>query len=59
MNLKYLIDENGKLVIPHGVTRIKSEEFLCNDDLTTVEIPKQCNSNRRLCIRRMYRINVH
>ena len=34
-----LIDENGKLVIPHGVTRIKSEEFLCNDDLTTVEIP--------------------
>ena len=40
MNLVDLIDENGKLVIPDGVTMIGSEEVRHNDDLlTSVEIP--------------------
>ena len=40
MNLVDLIDENGKLVIPDGVTMIGSEEVRHNDALlTSVEIP--------------------
>ena len=39
MNLIDLIDENGKLVIPEGVTKIESQAFSDNDNLTAVEIP--------------------
>ena len=45
MNLVDLIDENGKLVIPDGVTMIGSEEVRHNDDLlTSVEIPNSVTS---------------
>ena len=39
MNLKELIDKDGKCVIPDGITEIEDEEFRDCKELTSIEIP--------------------